>query len=335
MSISIVRSLDEEEWHRFVDDHPKGNVFHTPEMFQVFRHTDGYQPGLWAAIKDGHVLALLLPVQVTVLNRLFSYFTTRAVVYGSVLYTPSDEGHIALYKVLQAYSLGVEGRPLFTELRNVSDLSDAQSILTDCGFLYEDNVNFLIGLEKSNEALWHGIKAGGRRNVNVARKRGTVIEDATDRKGLVIAHQLLQQVFSRANVPLASPTLFEAALDILAPREMFQVLLARAGERYIGALILLIYKGRIIEWYVGHDRAFSRYFPNELLIWEVLQWGKEHEYQLFDFGGAGKPKDEYGPRRFKAKFGGTLVNQGRNTLVHAPTRLKLSEVGYQLMRRFI
>ncbi len=41
MSVTIVRSLPEDEWRRAVADHPAGNIFHTPEMFEVFRRTRG------------------------------------------------------------------------------------------------------------------------------------------------------------------------------------------------------------------------------------------------------------------------------------------------------
>jgi phage gp29-like protein len=34
MGITIVRTLSEEKWRRFVEEHPAGNIFHTPEKFQ-------------------------------------------------------------------------------------------------------------------------------------------------------------------------------------------------------------------------------------------------------------------------------------------------------------
>jgi hypothetical protein len=55
MSITIVHTLPEEEWRRFVEEHPAGNIFHTPEMFQVFSRAKGHQPELWAAIEGGYV----------------------------------------------------------------------------------------------------------------------------------------------------------------------------------------------------------------------------------------------------------------------------------------
>jgi len=83
------------------------------------------------------------------------------------------------------------------------------------------------------------------------------------------------------------------------------------------------------------DRAFSRYVPNELLIWHILQWSVQNGYRFYDFGGAGKPDEHYPVRDFKAKFGGQLVSFGRNTCVHAPGRLWLSKRGYQILRRWL
>jgi lipid II:glycine glycyltransferase (peptidoglycan interpeptide bridge formation enzyme) len=85
-------------------------------------------------------------------------------------------------------------------------------------------------------------------------------------------------------------------------------------------------------WYGGMDRAYSKYVPNELLMWNVLKWGAENGYCQYDFGGAGRPDEEYGVRDFKAKFGGKLVCYGRNTYIHLPGALWLSKQGYQVVR---
>ena len=65
LDYEIVNTLDEKVWRQFVVQHPHSNVFHTPEMFQVFNCAKGHQPTLWAAIQNGRVLALLLPVLIT------------------------------------------------------------------------------------------------------------------------------------------------------------------------------------------------------------------------------------------------------------------------------
>ena len=50
--MKIVRQLDENKWRGFVDAHPNGNIFHTPEMYHVFAGVKGYKPDLWAVVDD-------------------------------------------------------------------------------------------------------------------------------------------------------------------------------------------------------------------------------------------------------------------------------------------
>jgi serine/alanine adding enzyme len=334
--MQVVRHLDERPWSDFVAQTTLGNIFHTPEMFQVFARTKGHRPTLWATVNGAGVpLALFLPVQVTLIDNLPRQLTTRAVVYGSVVCMPGTEGQEALTLLLRTYNHTMKRHLLFTELRNLSDLSNLQPVLNAQGCTYEGHLNYLIDLDQPEESIWRNISKSGRQGVRTSRNKGTVIEEVTERHKITIAYQLLQTVYQRAQVPLASFSLFEAAFDILAPRGMFKIFVARAEEHYLSVCLLLLYNGRIIYWYAGADRAFASYSSNELLIWHVLQWGRANGFHLFDFGGAGRPDEPYGPREFKAKFGGELVNYGRNTCVHAPQMLRLSKMGYDLYRRYL
>lgn len=336
MSITVVDTLPEEEWRRFVEEHSQSNIFHTPEMFRVFSRASGHHPTLWAAVGGGgRVLALLPPVQITLLNRLLRPLTMRAVAYGSLLCAPGAEGQEAVALLLHTYRRRVRKRPLFTELRNLSDLSAVQPILQDNNFAYEDHLNFLIDLRRPVEEIWRSVHSNVRTNVRKARRMGVVIEEVASLDKVRDAYTVMAKVYERIQVPLAPLSLFEAAFEILSPRRMVKFFIARAEDTCIGACIRLLYKGMIYAWYAGAIRDYASYKANDLLNWHVLEWGAQNGFDCFDFGGAGKPDEDYGPRRFKAKFGGTLINYGRNTCVHMPMRLKVSRVGYQIARKFM
>jgi hypothetical protein len=327
--MQVVNSLEEESWRRFIDDHPESNIFHTPEMFQVFATARNHRPTLWAATDDdGRVLALLLPVLITLTTRLCR-LTTRAVAYGSALCAPGPKGQEALTLLLRTYLRQVDGAPLFTELRNLSDLSVAQPALHDCGFVYEDHLNYLIDLDHPLEEVMRGIGRRTRKHIRRGlKKQDVVIEEVTERSQVEVCHHLLRKSFTEARVPLADLSLLGAAFDILYPQGMIKFWLARVKDTYIATSIELLYKDIVYGWYGGVDRAYSNQTPGELLMWHVLQWGNENHFRLYDFGGAGKPGEEYGVRDFKAKFGGKLVCYGRNTYVHSPALLRLSKMGY-------
>jgi hypothetical protein len=320
-----------------VDEHPAGNIFHTPEMFRVFARTGGYAPALWAAVDGGgRPLALLLPVCVTLMRGLLFRFTTRAVAYGSVLCAPGPEGKQALGQLLKVYQHEMKGKILFTELRNLSDQNSLQPVLEKNGFVYEDHLNYLIDLNRPAEEVLQSIGQRTRKQIRKGVRDGIVqVGEATNRSELDQWYETLQKTYGNAQVPLAHRSLFEAAFDELYPKGMAKFLLAKVDGVTAACSVELTYKDIIYGWYGGSDRAFGKHCPNEMLMWHILEWGANNGYCVYDFGGAGKPDEEYGVRDFKAKFGGELVCYGRNVCVHAPTSLRLSEWGYGIYRRFL
>lgn len=337
MGIYIADRLDEQVWREFVERHPQGNIFHTPEMFQVFSLAKGYRPQIRAAVgSDGRVQALMLPVQVSLRDGLLRRLTTRSIAYGSTLCTPDEAGKKALAALLDNYTQQFSRESLFTELRNLSDLSAYHSVFDQCGYSYQEHLNYLIDLDCSPDEVFNKIGARTRKHIRREIKRGEIIvEEAREPGEIKIVYDLIQRSYLAANVPAADISLFEAAFEVLHPREMVKFLLVRIGDVYVASSVELVYKDAIYGWYSGVDRAFSNFTPNEMLMWHILKWGAENGYRTYDFGGAGTPDEEYGVRDFKAKFGGRLVCYGRNTRVHAPALLHLSTIGYSVLRRFI
>lgn len=333
----VVQEIEENLWREFVNKQPQGNIFHTPEMFRVFNQTKGHKSTLWAVVdNDNCPLALLLPVQVTLMNGPLRQLTTRAIAYGSILSLPGTAGQTALALLLQTYKREAKGSALFTELRNLSDLGQTQTLLNDNGFAYEGHLNYLINLNRPAEELLQSIGQRTRKKIRKGLRDGFVqMSEATTPAELEHWYEILQKTYSNAQVPLADRSLFVAAFNELYPKGMAKFLLAQVNGVTAACSIELPYKNVIYGWYGGSDRTYSDYLPNEMLIWHILEWGASNSYHIYDFGGAGKPDEEYGVRDFKAKFGGDLVNFGRNVYVHNPTLLKLSKQGYEVYRRFL
>ncbi len=334
MSIRIVHSISEDIWRGFVASREESTIFHTPEMFEVFARTKGHRPQLRAATDGDHVLALLLPVQIAIGGRILRFLTTRSVSYGSVLYEPTTEGVEGLALLLRNYIGEIEWNVLFTELRNLSDLTEIQPELLDHGFSYQDHLNYLIALDRPLNEILLEIGRRTRKQIRHGIRSGdVVIQEATTREQIEICYQLLKRTYTSARIPLADRSLFTAAFDVLAPIGKVKFPMAWVGDSCVAASVELVYRDTIYGWYGGVDRRYVSYTPNELLMWHILKWGAESGYRTYDFGGAGKPDEKYGVRTFKAKFGGRLVCFGRNVCDHAPWRLAVSKSGYSLYQR--
>ena len=165
------------------------------------------------------------------------------------------------------------------------------------------------------------------------KKGDILIEEVSSLEQVGACYDILKKSYAHASVPLADITLFEAAFKVLAPKKMVKFWLARLGDAYIASSVELVYKDVIFGWYGGVDRAYSNRTPTEVLTWRILEWGAAQGYQTYDFGGAGLPDEEYSVRDFKARFGGNLVNYGRNTYTCSRLALAASRAGYEAFRR--
>jgi serine/alanine adding enzyme len=336
MSLQIVHTLPVAHWRTFVDEHPKGNIFHTPEMFEVYRRAQGHFPELWAAVDDENILALMLPVHITLMGGLFRLLTTRSIIFGGCLCLDSYAGHSALKKMLAQYQARMKNRSLFTEIRNLASLDDTGPILTEAGFEYEAHLNYLIKLESRPENVFSRIGARTRQHIRQSLRRNEVqVEEVTARERVAACYELLGCAYRKARVPLADISLFHAAFAYLCPRQMARFTLACVGNEPAASSIELLYKDVIYGWYGGLNRKFIAQVPNEALMWNILEWGCQNNYHVYDFGGAGKPTEKYGVRDFKAKFGGELVCFGRNTWVANPLLMDFSKFAYGVLRKFI
>jgi serine/alanine adding enzyme len=330
--MDIVNYLKYDVWKDFVDNHPQGNIFHTPEMFEVYSGARGYHPFLWAVIENGRVLALHLPVQITLVGGPFHYLTTRDVDFGGVLVDNSEQGRRGLALLLQEYNQHIPGAPLFTELRNLADQCQIQDILENHGYVYEDHLNYLLDLRRDTETILQSFTKSTRNRIRKSRRKGDIIvREVTERTMLPLFYELLLKTFKTVYVPLADISLFETAFDVLRPKDMAYFTIAYLDGAPAAAQVSILYKDVVFGWYNGIDRSVKGDY-NEVTIWNVIKWAAKNGYGVLDFGGAGKPGEKYGVRDFKAKFRGKLVNYGRNTRVHAPWRMKISQKAYQVAR---
>src|SRR5579863_8935769 len=110
----IVDNLDASLWRDFVDRHPNGCIFHTPEMFDVFCHAHRHRCMLLAALsEDGEILALLTSIQVQTLPPPLATLASRTVWYGEPICRPTPQGERALAEIIREHDRRVGKHVLF------------------------------------------------------------------------------------------------------------------------------------------------------------------------------------------------------------------------------
>jgi Uncharacterized protein involved in methicillin resistance len=333
----VTNNINDKKWDEFVFNHPHGNIFQTKSIYDVYKATKNYTPIRICSINKvtGDIEGVLLGVIINEINNVFggdflSSFSTHSVVHsGPLVLNNSSE---ILSKLIVKYDKTVKKKSLYNEIWNLCDRRSSLDNLNN--YIYEDHLNFLINLDNSEDELWRDIHKARKKNINRATKSGVIVEEVNNKNMIPIFYNLLEETYNNVKIPLADITLFESAFEQLVPKNMAKFFLAKRDEEYIGARAVLIYKDFVHDWYAGASNNSLSFYPNDLLVWHILKWSIENNYKVFDFGGAGKPDVEYGPREFKRRFGGKLVNYGRYRLTYSPLKMKVTNFGFKVYQKF-
>jgi lipid II:glycine glycyltransferase (peptidoglycan interpeptide bridge formation enzyme) len=224
----------------------------------------------------------------------------------------------------------MRGRVLFTEIRaNHSPLSE-RNVLAAHGYEFLDYLNYVIDLTPDPEQLLKNLSKSCRKQVRKCGKAGVRIEVTSSHDAIDKMYKLVQFSYERSRVPLASVQLFHNALDAFGP-EVAEVRLARLDGDVVSAGIVLKSHDVMYAWYGGSLRV-TGLAPFAALTWHEIESGCREGLRLYDFGGAGWPNEEYGPRDFKSKFGGDLVHHGRYRRINSKLKLRAAKTAYETVR---
>jgi serine/alanine adding enzyme len=318
-----------ESWADFVFKHPQGNIFQTPQMFEVYQCTPNNNAGVLALQdKGGNILALMVYTLISE-SGIKRFFSTRSIVSGGPLVFENNIEYASL--LLSEYNNRMsKTRVIYTEIRNLYDVSALLPAFNSKKFVYEDHLTIHMNLTRSVDQLENALHRGRSSNIKRAIKKGLTTRDISSKEEIALAYDLIKDTYERINLPSPPPELFLNASDSLKGHIKFFA--AFLNEKLIGCRVYLIYKDMIYDWYAAGDRNFSGYHPSDLLPWKGMLWAKENNIKIYDFAGAGKPGIEYSVRDYKLKFGGELISLGRYQHIHKAFLFRLGVFGLKIYK---
>ena len=330
MEILSENNINREAWASFVASHPKGNVFQTPAMYEVYAQTPGYAPQVIALEQDKQMVGLMMWVVMRE-KGLKARFSARSIIQGAPI--AKDDKPEYIIALLEAYEKLRDKGVIYTQVRNHFEMLPVNDAFQQCGYRFESHLNFIITLD-NEDSVWNRIGKGRIKQIKKAQKNGLYVDvyepgQITDEL-IAQGYEVIRSVYQRAGLPLTDLAQIQAT-----NREgLLVVFVVRNAEgEMLGCRFGLLYRDSIYGWYAGSYSQYYSLFPNDLLIWETLRWGILHNYHTFDYGGAGEPNKPYGVRAFKQQMGGTLVNFGRYEKIHRPFMYKIGVLGMWLLKR--
>ncbi len=325
--------IDKVTWQNFVLSNPYSNIFQTNEFLQSQLYSAGIEPFVFCVIENTEIVALVSGVILSNGGKVGKYFTSRAIVTGGPLVAPNLYNREAVLDfLLSEVNKKLNKSVIYVQFRNFWNIDSDKQIFLRNGFIFEAHLDILMDLRLSETDLLGNMTRDRKKSI----KKGTrelEIRLITDFEKLFEPiYILLKTVYQRVKLPLPSREYFSRVIDTLAPEGNIKIFGAFKDNILIGVRLVLCYNKLVYDWYAGANDDYLEYRPNDILVWEVLIWGKENGYSTFDFGGAGKPNIPYGVRDYKLKFGGELVNFGRFELINKPILFFVIKSMFNLIR---
>jgi lipid II:glycine glycyltransferase (peptidoglycan interpeptide bridge formation enzyme) len=283
------------------------------------------------AVEGEEIVGSLLSVLMKEGGGLKGYFSRRCIVWGGPLV--KNERSEVYSELLEKFQEVGGKKAIYTQFRNFFDLADVRTLFDNLGWQFEEHLNILIDLSKTEEMLWKEVHSKRRNEIRRAEKEGTSVRVLEKKDEFDTTYDILKEVYDRAKLPLPGIQFFRRAYDVLGT-DHFKIFLAVNEEKIIGTMYVLCFRDIMYDWYAGSYQAYYKKYPNDLIPWKAFLWGKENGFKTFDFGGAGKPDVPYGVRDYKKKFGGGVVNFGRFEKIHKPLLFQFGKLGFKVWQKF-
>lgn len=329
--ITEIEKINKSNWHDFVSKHPNGNIFQTPEMYEVYCKVDDYRPIIIAAVtNEGVIHGILSAVIMKEHSGPLGILSSRTIVMGGPIILNNDK--VIGKELLNNLNILIKTKSIYTQFRNLFDISFIDEEFSVEGFVYEDHLDILNSVTISKDEIKSRLKKSAKKNYNKSKNKGVYFKEISDSDNINASYKLIKETYQRVKLPYPDLKFFESLFEVLYFKGYIKYFGAFIENELIGVRVELTYNNIIYDYYAGSSEKHKNKYPNDFLPLEILLWGNENQYKIFDFGGAGKPNIPYGVRDYKLKFGGDLVNYGRYERINNQMFYKLGKLAMKLWK---
>lgn len=186
----------------------------------------------------------------------------------------------------------------------------------------------VLDLTASEEDIWQKAKPKNRYNINLARRRGLIIEQSDD---LVEFYQLICRTAQRQGVMPQPMDHYRKLAESF--QKQIKIFFVQYQNKKIATAMILFWGDTATYLHGGADFNYRQLMAPHLLHWEMIKQAKNDGYQFYDLGGITLFSNHpwAGITRFKLGFGAQVRSSGgAYDLIFQPFWYNL----YNLLRRF-
>jgi lipid II:glycine glycyltransferase (peptidoglycan interpeptide bridge formation enzyme) len=181
--------------------------------------------------------------------------------------------------------------------------------LTHAGFAKRPWGTYIIDLQKPEEELWEAVEKEARKVIKKTMLAGCTVRRVSTEDELKAYWELVRDSRKQLGLGLAAYKYTLAQWRTLHP-EHYEVFLVYHHDTLIAGMGVIFTQDHMVEVMAGRSEYSKeqKLYPNDVLKWEIIKWGREHGIRYYDLAGfnpnAAPGSKEEGIGKFKAKWGG-------------------------------
>jgi FemAB-related protein (PEP-CTERM system-associated) len=284
-------------WDQYVSGHPDATIFHSISWKTVIESSFGHKSQYLLATEDKNPqpdnsrksprIVGILP-----LIRMKSFFFGNylsSLPFAEIGGVLADDEKTAEFLLEHAIGLSERDGYDYLELRN----RKAVSTLPSKRLYY----NFRREILPSTDQNLKLIPRKARRMIRQGGKFG--LYSAFGNQFLNDFYGILSKNFHRLGTPIFPLKLFKNFLEIF--NDCVKILVVKNKEEIpIAGVFTFFFKDQVLPYYAGSLFEYRKLAPNDFMYWELMRYGCENGYKIFDFG---RSKEDTGSFHFKRHWG--------------------------------
>jgi CelD/BcsL family acetyltransferase involved in cellulose biosynthesis len=290
MNVTCIDPLTDPLWQRLVDQY-KSDVFHSPAWLQVLSETYGWEAGAYVLLDHEGQPRAGIPFY-----RIADIIGQRIVSlpfsdYCDPLVSDGDQWNCLIERLL------LERCPVAVRcLHNSIPLADERFTTAKQAKWHG------LDLQPSLDTLWNRLNSKLKWSIKKAQREGVVVRIAEDKETLRAFFELHLRMRKYKYDLLAQPyRFFENIWRYFIESQKNRLLIAYYGGEIIGGALFLEWKDSLYYKFNASVPAQLSHRPNDLLIWEGIQYGKAKGCTRLDFGLSDWDQERL--VQYKRKFG--------------------------------
>lgn len=327
MRVLLNEDVSIEQWESLYLSNTFSSPFQSRSFYDLFNSIKGLAANVFACEKNNEIVALCV-VTLQKEKGIKGYFSRRAIIYGGPLLSLTNLQAVdTLLEKIKAY---YKKKAIYIEIRNYFDFSEYLNIFNKLGFQYLPWLNYQVSTLNIDE-IKRNMSSSRLRQIKKAIKNGVIWKEASSIEEVKAFYNILYELYINK---IKKPLLPESFFLEFYKQNIGKYLLVAYQNKIIGGIMCPVAPAKCIyEFYIcGLDNEYKEQYPSVMATWAAIEYANIKGIPMFDFMGAGNPREDYGVREFKARFGGQVVNYGRYICIFNPVLYYLGKKGMKVLK---